>query len=172
MECTADARNTGQAESHRNMHVQIQHICICIAIAFCRSSRATWVADSTLPSIPYSSHQRGLQQVPGCSSPAWQCGLSAGQRMQLSDSVHATVLAGNCTALYTSPGLWQCESTLVQGDVIAAVQQGSCSFSCADPLQHLCTLPSTPAPAPGVFLLCIAWSWMYTLSANKEGLSP
>ena len=131
------------------MHIQTSCLSICIATALCRFSRAAWVADSTLPGIPYLSHQRGLQQVSACGSPAWQCSTSSDQRMQLSDSVHATVLAGNCTALSTALGLWQCGATLVQDDVIAAVQQGSCSSSCIDPQQQLCTQPSTPAPAPG-----------------------
>ena len=135
------------------MHTKGQHVSLCIVLALCRFSQAAWVPHPTLPSTRNLSHQRGLQQALGCTSPVWYCSMAAGQQMQLSDATHAAVLGGNCTALSTSLGLWQCGSNLVQGDVITAVQQGNCSASCLESQQQLCTQPLAPAPAPGDFLL-------------------
>ncbi len=140
------------------MHIKAKSVYLFIALALCRCSQAAWVPHSTLPSIRDLSHQRGLQQASGCSSPIWKCNTSDRQQMQLSDATHATVLDGNCTALSTSLGLWQCGTNLVQGDVIAAVQQGNCSSSCIDSQQRLCTQPPAPAPAPGDFVSGRSWS--------------
>ena len=92
----------GKAESKTDMHTKAQHACLCIVVALLQLSQAAWVPHSTLPSTRHLSHQRGLQQVQDCISPVWQCSMSAGQQMQLSDATHATVLDGNCTALSTS----------------------------------------------------------------------
>ena len=154
-----------------DMHTKAQHACLCIVVALLQLSQAAWVPHSTLPSTRHLSHQRGLQQVQDCISPVWQCSMSAGQQMQLSDATHATVLDGNCTALSTSLGLWQCGSNLVQGDVITAVQQGKCSASCIDSQQQLCTQPPAPAPAPGDFYCACLGLNMCTLSRLTQRLS-
>ena len=124
------------------------YVYLCMALAVCRLSQAVWLPDSALPSMTHLSHQRSLQQVQGCVSPNWRCSMSAVQQMQLSDTTHAAVVSGNCTELSTSLGLWQCGANLVRGDVIAAVQQGSCYVSCIETQQQLCTQPPALAPAP------------------------
>ena len=130
------------------MHIRAKYVNLCMVLALCRLSRAVWLPDSALPSMTHLSHQRGLQQVQGCGSREWQCSTSAGQHLQLSDSTHAAVLSGNCTALSTSLGLWQCGANLVQSDVIAVVQKNSCYVSCIEAQRQLCTKLPAPAPAP------------------------
>ncbi len=132
-------------------------------LAVLQLSQAAWLPEPDVESMTLS-HQRGLQQTSGCSNSVWQCIVSAGEQMRLSDSTHAAVLAGNCTQVSTSLRLWQCGDNLVQGDLIATVQQGSCSSECIDSDRQLCTAFPAPAPAPSKSLLG-PLPWLLTMGS-------
>ena len=139
-----------------------------LLLAVLQLSQAAWLPEPDVDSIPLS-HQRRLQQTSGCSNSVWQCVVSAGERMRLSDSTHAAVLAGNCTQVSTSLRLWQCGDILVQGDLKAAVQQGSCSSECIDSDRQLCSASPAPAPAPSKSLLRPT-SWLLTMGSCSTTL--
>ena len=139
-------------------------------LLFCRQSCCALTAELPLGSHDHAlaSHHRSLQQQPGCSNPEWQCNISAGQQMRLSDATHTAVLAGNCAQLSTSLGLWQCGQNLIQGDVIAAVQQGSCALQCIASQIQLCAALPAPAPAPSQSSLTLAMKTGISLQAGME----
>ena len=143
---------------------------LCLLLFLCRQSCCALTAELPLGSHSnaLASHHRSLQQQSGCSNPEWQCNISAGQQMRLSDATHTAVLAGNCAQLSTSLGLWQCGQNLIQGDVIAAVQQDSCAPQCIASQIQLCAALPAPAPAPSQSSLTLAIKLGISLQAGMQ----
>ena len=145
-------------------HMQAYHVYISVVSALCVFSQQAQSQASSLPSTAQLT-----QQAKACNNPTWQCFVPPSEQYQIAYSTHAAVLAGNCTQVSTSLGLWQCSDNLVQSDVIAAIQNDSCSTSCIDSQRQLCTQPPAPAPAPSESLHLVFSSQPSSTTSYAQG---